>query len=87
MATGVGYHKSSPELYAKYLAAGRIIDTDFYLVEDKTTGEIKLYIGKILLSNVGGSLDDILNDPTVEVVFDGGGADVTLMLLDKTLLE
>ena len=87
MATGVGYYKCSPELYAKYLAAGRIVDTDFYFVEDKVTGEIKLYIGQILLSNVGSSLDDIFGDPMVEIVFDGGEADVTLMLLDKTLLE
>ena len=52
MATGVGYYKCSPELYAKYLAAGHIVDTDFYFVEDSTLGISKLYLGKILLSNV-----------------------------------
>jgi hypothetical protein len=52
MATEIGYYKCSPELYAKYLAAGRIIDTDFYYVEDQTLGVSKLYLGRVLLSNV-----------------------------------
>ena len=86
MATGVSYYKCSPELYAKYLAAGRIVDTDFYFVEDKVLGTSKLYLGKILLSNVD-HLETALENPMVEVIFDGGNADVTLIVLDNTLLE
>ena len=86
MATGVGYYKCSPELYAKYLAAGRIVDTDFYFVEDKALGISKLYLGKILLSNVD-HLESALENPMIDVVFDGGEADLILILLDNTLLE
>jgi hypothetical protein len=86
MATGVGYYKCSPELYAKYLAAGRIVDTDFYFVEDRALGISKLYLGKILLSNVD-HLELALEDPMIEVIFDGGSSDATLAVLDNTLLE
>ena len=86
MATGVSYYKCSPELYAKYLAAGRIVDTDFYFVEDKILGTSKLYLGKILLSNVD-HLESALEDPMIEVVFNGGDADTNLAILDTTILE
>lgn len=60
MAVAVNYYKCSPELYKKYLAAGRLVDTDFYFVEDKEKNIQKLYIGKILLSNSeGGSSSDL----------------------------
>ena len=86
MASGIGYYKCSLELYTKYLEAGRIVDTDFYFVEDSVTGTSKLYLGKILLSNVD-HLESALEDPTIEVVFDGGDADTNLAILDTTILE
>ena len=51
MAVAVNYYKCSPELYKQYLAAGKLVDTDFYFVEDKEKNIQKLYMGKILLSN------------------------------------
>jgi hypothetical protein len=87
MATGVSYYKCSPELYAKYLAAGRIVDTDFYFVEDKILGISKLYLGKILLSNSEGRLQEDLADPMIDVVFDGGDFNVNLAVLDKTKID
>ena len=51
MAVAVNYYKCSPELYNKYLAAGKLVDTDFYFVEDKEKNIQELYMGKILLSS------------------------------------
>lgn len=51
MAVAINYYKCSPELYNKYLAAGKLVDTDFYLVEDKEKNIQELYLGKILLSS------------------------------------
>ena len=51
MAVAVSFYRCSPELYNKYLAAGRLIDTDFYLVEDKKKNIQELYMGNILLSS------------------------------------
>ena len=51
MAVAVNYYKCSPELYNKYLAAGKLVDTNFYFVEDKEKNIQELYIGKILLSS------------------------------------
>jgi hypothetical protein len=51
MAVAINYYKCSPELYNKYLAAGKLVDTDFYFVEDKEKNIQELYMGKILLSS------------------------------------
>ena len=51
MAVAINYYKCSPELYNKYLAAGKLVDTDFYFVEDKEKNVQELYMGKILLSS------------------------------------
>lgn len=56
MAVAINYYKCSPELYNKYLVAGKLVDTDFYFVEDKEKNIQELYMGKILLS---GSSEDI----------------------------
>lgn len=56
MAVAVNYYKCSPELYNKYLAAGKLVDTDFYFVEDKEKNIQELYIGKILLSSSDGNI-------------------------------
>ncbi len=51
MAVAINYYKCSPELYEQYLAAGKLVDTDFYFVEDKEKNIQELYMGKILLSS------------------------------------
>ena len=51
MAVAISFYRCSPELYIKYLAAGKLIDTVFYLVEDKEKNIQELYMGKILLSS------------------------------------
>ena len=51
MAVAINYYKCAPELYNKYLAAGKLVDTDFYFVEDKEKNIQELYMGKILLSS------------------------------------
>ena len=51
MAVAINYYKCSPELYKQYLAAGKLVDTDFYFVEDKEKNIQELYMGKILLSS------------------------------------
>ena len=51
MAVGVGYWRCSPELYQKYYAANKLVDTDFYLVTDTEKNIQELYLGKILLSS------------------------------------
>lgn len=59
MSNGISYWKCSPELYNKYLATGRIIETDFYLVEDKANNIQELYLGTILLSSADESIHKI----------------------------
>ena len=59
MAVAINYYKCSPELYKQYLAAGRIVETDFYLVEDKANNIQELYLGKILLSSADESIHKI----------------------------
>lgn len=106
MAVAVNYYKCSPELYQKYLAAGRIVDTDFYFVESADGSSQELYLGKILLSSadesiakikeladkikpvaLSGMIEDLEQDEFTLLIFDGGDADVTLAILDDTILE
>lgn len=51
MAAKVNYWKTNPEIYAKYVAQNKIVDTDFYLVEDIENNIRKLYFGKILFAD------------------------------------
>lgn len=51
MSNGISYWRCSPELYQKYLSANKIIDTDFYLVEDRAKNIQELYMGKVCLSS------------------------------------
>lgn len=51
MAVAINYYKCSPELYNKYLAAGKLVDTDFYFVENEEKNIQDLYMGKMLLSS------------------------------------
>lgn len=59
MAVPVNYYKCSSELYNKYLAADKLVDTNFYLVEDITKNIRELYLGKILLSSEDESFSKI----------------------------
>lgn len=105
MAVAVNYYKCSPELYKKYLAAGRIVETDFYLVEDKANNIQELYLGTILLSSAdesihkikelceklkpiafSGLIEDLDMNWDTMLIFDGGDADITLAILDETIL-
>ena len=113
MAVAISFYRCSPELYNKYLAAGKLVDTDFYLVEDKEKNIQELYMGKILLSSSDENIAAIkeayekLNKQINELapiaksgliedlgvlwdtilIFDGGSADVTLAILDETILK
>lgn len=51
MALDVKYLKGTPERYAEYLAAGMIVDTNFYYIVDSAKGTADLYLGKVKLSN------------------------------------
>ena len=59
MAVAINYYECSPELYKKYLAAGKLVETDFYLVEDKVNNIRELYLGTILLSSADESIHKI----------------------------
>ena len=47
MALDVKYLKGTPERYAEYLAAGMIVDTNFYYIVDSVKGTADLYLGKV----------------------------------------
>ena len=59
MSTGIGFWRCSPKLYNKYLLANKIVETDFYLVEDKENDLKELYLGTILLSSSEESIEKI----------------------------
>ena len=56
MAVQVNYWKCSKERYEQYKKANKIVDTDFYLVNDKENNTEVLYLGLIPLSNNSGEL-------------------------------
>lgn len=51
MALDVKYLRGTPQRYAEYLAAGFIVDTNFYYIVDAANNKADLYLGKIKLSN------------------------------------
>lgn len=87
MAVEVNYWKCSKERYEQYKKANKIVKTDFYLVSDKENNTETLYLGLIPLSNNNVVTYDIFTDPFTTVIFDGGGADIVLAILDDTILE
>lgn len=84
MALDVKYLKGTPERYAEYLAAGMIVDTNFYYIVDSVKGTADLYLGKVKLSN-GEDLKAAINN--LVGVYGADEVMPTIKELDLSILQ
>lgn len=84
MALDVKYLRGTPERYAEYLAAGMIVDTNFYYIVDSAKGTADLYLGKVKLSN-GEDLKAAINN--LVGVYGADEVMPTIKELDLSILQ